>query len=56
MEGWVVTRHHPDIMAYVGPDEVSASPGETEIGLVGESKHDRDGRDPKVIHIEDGRR
>lgn len=53
-EGWVVGGHHPDILNYVEPSEVSDPVGPT-IGLIGRSKRHRDGTELTVIHIEDGR-
>jgi len=52
--GWVVTCHHPDILSYVGPDEVE---GDTEpqgivIGLLGRSKRGQDAEELEVVHAE----
>jgi hypothetical protein len=53
--GWVVTCHHPDVLTYVGPDEVGADPSEVLIGLVGRGKRDQDAEGLAVLHVEDRR-
>jgi hypothetical protein len=54
--GWVVTCHHPDILAHVAPDEAGTpSPTDLSIGLMGRSKRDQDARTLKVVHVEDRR-
>jgi hypothetical protein len=50
--GWVVTCHHPDILTYVGPEEMGPQPAEIMIGLIGRGKRDRDAHDLKVVHVE----
>jgi hypothetical protein len=55
--GWVVTGHHPDILTYVAPDELTApSPTDLAIGLTGRGKRDQDARELRVAHVEDRRR
>jgi hypothetical protein len=53
--GWVVTSHHPDILTYVSPDEVSEQSNDLVIGLLGRSKRDLDASELLVIHVEDNR-
>jgi hypothetical protein len=51
--GWLVTCHHPDILTYVGPEEVEGSNNsEVFIGLTGRSKRDQDARELNILHIE----
>jgi hypothetical protein len=53
--GWVIYGHHNDILTYVDPSEVAADANDLTIGLYGRSKRDKDGRDPRVLHVEDKR-
>jgi hypothetical protein len=53
--GWVVTRHHNDILTFVGPDEVSRDAEEVVVGLLGRSKRGQDAEDLRVLHVEDKR-
>ncbi|WP_119731843.1 hypothetical protein [Thermomonospora amylolytica] len=53
--GWVVYGHHDDVLTYVAPEEMGDDPEDVEIGLHGRAKRDRDGREPKVVHVEDKR-
>jgi hypothetical protein len=53
--GWVVWCHHPDVLTYVGPDEVEAPASDLVVGLTGRSKRDRDGHDLTIVHVEDRR-
>lgn len=53
--GWVVGCHHPDILTHVALDEVETGASDVRIGLVGREKRRQDARDPKVLHVEDGR-
>lgn len=53
--GWVVTGHHPDILNYVGPDDVGPGAPDPAIGLLGRSVRDQDARDLTVVHVEDRR-
>lgn len=51
-EGWIVTGHGYGMYTYVNPKElVSEEPGDLEIGLRGRSKRNRDGKKPKIIHV-----
>lgn len=52
--GWVVTGHHPDVLNYVAPAEVSQV-SDVLVGMTGRAKRDRDGRELTVVHIEDTR-
>jgi hypothetical protein len=52
--GWVVTGHHPDVLTYVAPDEVSPV-SDVVVGLTGRAKRDRDARELTVVHVEDKR-
>ncbi|MFG1799410.1 hypothetical protein ACGFI4_04440 [Micromonospora carbonacea] len=52
--GWVVYGHHPDVLTYVGADEVSDSGG-VVVGLYGRRKRDADGHELYVVHVEDKR-
>jgi hypothetical protein len=52
--GWVVTGHHPDVLTYVAPGEVTEA-NDLTVGLTGRGKRDRDGHDLHVVHVEDRR-
>lgn len=52
--GWVVTCHHPDILTYVGPDELSSDDtSDLLIGLLGRAKRDQDATELVTIHVEE---
>jgi hypothetical protein len=55
--GWVVTGHHPDVLTYVSPDEVSQTDDNLHlaVGLTGRLKRDQDARDLTITHVEDRR-
>jgi len=52
--GWVVTCHHPDILVYVGPDELEEGeePNDLVIGLTGRARRDQDAEELQVVHVE----
>lgn len=52
--GWVVLGHHPDVLNYVDPGEVSDG-DDAFVGLLGRAGRDRDGRELEVAHVEDRR-
>ena len=54
-EGWIVGCHHPDILTYVSPGEVSKNPEELTIGMLGRSKRNLDSEDLSIVHVEDKR-
>lgn len=50
--GWVVSGHCYGMYTYVNPSELSTSkPTDAEIGLLGRSKRDRDGKELVVIYV-----
>ena len=52
-DGWIVTCAHPDVMNFVSPAEIDGGAEDgMSVGLLGRSKRDADGRNPKVIHVE----
>ncbi|WP_052852476.1 hypothetical protein [Streptomyces avicenniae] len=56
--GWVVVGHHPDVLTYVPPTEEpggAARPSDLSVGLDGRSLRDLDGRELRVVHVEDNR-
>lgn len=53
--GWVVTGHHPDVLNYIGPEDVG-DPNDLVVGLAGRAARDQDATVLTVIHIEDKRR
>ena len=55
--GWVVTGHHPDVLTYVSPGEVTQTDDNLNlaVGLTGRAKRDQDARDLTITHIEDKR-
>jgi hypothetical protein len=53
--GWLVTCHHPDILTYVGPEELAGrGPDHLLIGLLGRSKRDRDAHELEIIGLQEG--
>jgi hypothetical protein len=55
-QGWVVTCHHPDILAYVPANEANTpQTPEMLIGLIGRSIRAQDAEELNVIHVEDKR-
>jgi hypothetical protein len=52
--GWVVAGHHPDVLTYVAPGEVTEA-NDLTVGLTGRGKRDRDGHELQVVHVEDCR-
>ncbi len=56
LPGWIVTCHHPDILTYVGPQEIADElQQEFRIGLAGRYKRDQAARELVVKHVEDRR-
>ena len=55
--GWVVTGHHPDVLAYVSPGEVAQVDDNLNlaVGLAGRAKRDQDARHLTITHVEDKR-
>jgi hypothetical protein len=53
--GWVVTTHHPDVLNFVGRDEVSPGTADVMIGLLGRSRRAQDAGELRVLHVEDRR-
>ena len=58
--GWVVTGHHPEVLTYVSPDEVTEVTQDDDnlnlaVGLTGRAKRDQDSRDLTITHVEDKR-
>lgn len=53
--GWVVTGHHPDMLNYVNPSEISGAINDAKIGLLGRSRRDKDAKSLNIVHIEDKR-
>ena len=51
--GWVVMGEHPDVLAYVSPDE-GGGPA-IQIGLTGRMKRAKDSQELAVVHVEDKR-
>lgn len=49
-DGWVVTGHCPDMFTFVSLEEGDGD--EIMTGLLGRDRRDKDGRDPKVVHVE----
>ncbi|MFI5914242.1 hypothetical protein [Dactylosporangium sp. NPDC051541] len=52
--GWVVTSHHPDLLTYVGPDEVTDTAA-AAVGLYGRGKREQDAAECTIVHAEDNR-
>ncbi|KAL2869761.1 uncharacterized protein BJX67DRAFT_346931 [Aspergillus lucknowensis] len=54
--GWVVTGHHPDVLNYVSPGDVEKpDTPDFVVGMMGRSNRDEDGKELKVVHVEDNR-
>jgi hypothetical protein len=49
--GWSVSGHGYGMYTYVHPDEINSGDNDLEIGLLGRSKRDLDGKNPVVVHI-----
>lgn len=53
--GRVVTCHHPDILSYVGEEEIDGGRMPVvQVGLIGRARRDRDARELEIIHVEHG--
>ncbi|WP_431242301.1 hypothetical protein ACQ9BO_20820 [Flavobacterium sp. P21] len=51
-KGWIVSGHGYGIYTYVSPQEIKSKiPNIVDIGLLGRSKRDLDGRNPVIIHV-----
>lgn len=51
-EGWIVSGHGYGMYTYVSPSEIqNESANDMEIGLLGRSKRDLDGKKPEIIYI-----
>ena len=48
--GWIVIGEHPDVLAYVGPDEGGRLA--MQIGLAGRLKRDLDSKELEIVHVE----
>lgn len=53
--GWVVTGHHPDVLNFVGRDEMPGDATDLLIGMLGRGARDDDSRALEVVHVEDRR-
>lgn len=52
--GWVIGWHHPDILNYVAPDELSQGlPKDMQAGLIGRQHRKDDTQQLKVVYIYD---
>jgi hypothetical protein len=52
--GFLVSGHHDAVLTFVGPDELSVTDA-LSVGLHGRAMRDLDGRELRVIHVEDNR-
>jgi len=51
-EGWIVSGHGYGMYTYVSPSEIqNKTANDLEIGLLGRSKRDIDGKSPEIIYI-----
>lgn len=51
-EGWIVSGHGYGMYTYVSPSEIqNKTVNDLEIGLLGRSKRDIDGKSPEIIYI-----
>jgi hypothetical protein len=54
-EGWSISGHCYGMYTYVHPSELKTEkPSDVEVGVYGRSKRDKDGKNPKVIHVNKG--
>lgn len=53
--GWTILCHHPDILTFVGKEEVAPGTPDLPIGLLGHNRRDADAAELRVIHVEDRR-
>lgn len=52
VKGWSISGHGYGMYTYVNPLELdNNSPSDVEIGIYGRSKRDKDGKHPKIIHV-----
>lgn len=54
--GWVVGFDHPDMLTFVGLDELEAGADDVNVGLLGRAKRSQDAEELSVLHVEDTRR
>jgi hypothetical protein len=50
--GWVVTGHHPDVLTYVSPYDVTQH-DTLVVGLAGRTIRDQDARELTVVHVQE---
>ncbi len=51
-EGWIVSGHGYGMYTYVSPSEMEIkSSDDLEVGLVGRSKRNLDGKNPEIIYV-----
>jgi len=54
--GWIVTGHYPDMLNYVGPEDLrKGNSSDLIIGLLGRGKRESDAQSLNIIHVEDKR-
>lgn len=56
IKGWIITGDYPGIMMYVSEEEAGTKNSDFEIGIIGRTKREQDGKDLVVVHIEDKRK
>lgn len=54
--GWVVTSHHPDVLTYVGQEDLEPDASDIAIGLLGRARRAEDADSLKVIHVFEGQK
>lgn len=52
INGWVVTGDYPGIMMYVSLEE-GEKKGDFEIGMIGRTKRELDGKELEIVYVED---
>lgn len=51
-DGWNVSGHCYGMYTYVNPNEIDTkSPNDSEIGIFGRTKREKDGKNPMIIHV-----
>lgn len=52
LSGWVVTGDYPGIMVYISEQE-GKKKGDYEIGMIGRTKRELDGKELEIVYVED---
>lgn len=56
LKGWVIIGDSPGIIMYVPMEEICNNKSDFELGMIGRTKRELDGKELKVIYSEDKRK